>query len=173
MSYTKTTQAEYGLLIDYEYCSGCQSCEVTCKEEHNYPVGKWGIRVLEEGPWEIEDGSGVFDYNYIPVPTDLCDLCAERTAKGREPVCVHHCLANVMTYGTIDELAEKMKGKTKQVLWAPQYRPIEAKGAFEQTKITNRDGLEKVDVEVEANEDWTTAAHRRSDEEAYEFGLVE
>ena len=53
----------YGLLIDYEYCSGCQSCEVTCKETHNYPVGKWGIRVLEEGPWEIEDGTGVFDYN--------------------------------------------------------------------------------------------------------------
>ena len=51
----------YGLLIDYEYCSGCQSCEVTCKETHNYPVGKWGIRVLEEGPWEIEDGTGVFD----------------------------------------------------------------------------------------------------------------
>ena len=73
-------KAEYGLLIDYEYCSGCQSCEVTCKEEHNYPVGKWGIKVLEEGPWEIEDGSGVFNYNYIPVPTDLCDLCAERVA---------------------------------------------------------------------------------------------
>ena len=40
----------YGLLIDYEYCSGCQSCEVTCKETHNYPVGKWGIRVLDDGP---------------------------------------------------------------------------------------------------------------------------
>lgn len=75
----------YGLLIDYEYCSGCQSCEVTCKETHNYPVGKWGIRVLEEGPWEIEDGTGVFDYNYVPVPTDLCDLCVARTSKGREP----------------------------------------------------------------------------------------
>lgn len=75
----------YGLLIDYEYCSGCQSCEVTCKETHNYPVGKWGIRVLEEGPWEIEDGTGVFDYNYVPVPTDLCDLCVERTSKDREP----------------------------------------------------------------------------------------
>ena len=41
---------QYGLLIDYEYCTGCQSCEVACKEEHNFPVGKWGIRVLDEAP---------------------------------------------------------------------------------------------------------------------------
>ena len=47
----------YGLLIDYEYCTGCQACEVSCKEEHGYPVGKWGIRVLDDGPWEIEDGT--------------------------------------------------------------------------------------------------------------------
>ena len=71
MSLTKNTKADYGLLIDYEYCSGCDSCVVACKEEHNYPVGKWGIKVLEEGPWEIEDGTGVYNYNYIPVPTDL------------------------------------------------------------------------------------------------------
>lgn len=166
-------KAEYGLLIDYEYCSGCQSCEVTCKEEHNYPVGKWGIKVLEEGPWEIEDGSGVFNYNYIPVPTDLCDLCAERVnTTGKEPMCVHHCLANVITYGLIDELAEKLKTKTKQVLWTPQYKPIEAKGKFVPTKKSNSDGLEKVDVEIESNENWSTAAHRRSDDDHFEFNLV-
>ncbi len=45
-----------GLLIDYELCTGCQSCEVSCKEEHDYPVGKWGIRVFDDGPWEIEPG---------------------------------------------------------------------------------------------------------------------
>lgn len=166
-------KAEYGLLIDYEYCSGCQSCEVTCKEEHNYPVGKWGIKVLEEGPWEIEDGSGVFNYNYIPVPTDLCDLCSERVSTtGKEPMCVHHCLANVITYGPIDELAEKLKTKTKQVLWTPQYKPIEAKGKFVPTKKSNSDGLEKVDVEIESNENWSTAAHRRSDDDHFEFNLV-
>lgn len=171
MSLTKKTPAEYGLLIDYEYCTGCESCVVACKEEHNYPVGKWGIRVLEEGPWEIEDG--VFDYNYIAFPTDLCDLCAARTAKGREPNCVHHCLANVITYGTIDELSEKMKEKTKQVLWAPQYRPLTAKGKFVPTKSSNNEGREIVDVEVESNEEWSTAAHRRSDDDHFEFGLVE
>ena len=164
---------QYGLLIDYEYCSGCQSCEVTCKESHNYPVGKWGIKVLEEGPWEIEDGTGVYNYNYIPVPTDLCDLCAERTEKGKEPLCVHHCLANVITYGPTSELVEKMQAKNKQVLWAPQYKPLAAKGEFVPTKTSNSIGADLGDVKIEANEDWSTAAHRRSDDDHFEFGLVE
>lgn len=79
-----------GLLIDYELCTGCQSCEVSCKEEHDYPVGKWGIRVFDDGPWEIEPGH--YNWNKIPVPSDLCDLCIDRTSRGREPICVHHCL---------------------------------------------------------------------------------
>ena len=28
----------YGLLISYEWCSGCQSCEVACKEEHGLGI---------------------------------------------------------------------------------------------------------------------------------------
>ena len=108
----------YGLLIDYEFCTGCQSCEVACKEEHGFPVGKWGIRVLDEGPWECSDGK--FNWNKIPVPTRLCDLCAERTAKGKQPSCVHHCLANVITYGTVDELAALFKGKSKMLLFSPK-----------------------------------------------------
>ena len=164
---------QYRLLIDYEYCSGCQSCEVTCKESHNYPVGKWGIKVHEDGPWEIEDGSGVYNYNFIPVPTDLCDLCAERTGKGKEPLCVHHCLANVITYGPTSELVEKLQTKNKQVLWAPQFKPIEAKGEFVPTKTSNNEGRTVENVEIESNQDWSTAAHRRSDDDHFEFGLVE
>ncbi len=164
---------QYGLLIDYEYCSGCQSCEVTCKESHGYPVGKWGIKVLEDGPWEIEDGSGVFNYNFIPTPTDLCDLCADRTKTGKEPLCVHHCLANVITYGPTSELIEKMQTKNKQALWAPQFKPIESKGEFVPTKKSNSDGLDEKKVVIEENDDWSTAAHRRSDDDHFEFGLVE
>lgn len=164
--------SQYGLLIDYEYCSGCQSCEVSCKEEHNYPVGKWGIRVLEDGPWEIEDGTGIFNYNYIPVPTDLCDLCVRRTAGGREPLCVHHCLANVITYGPLEELSKKLGEKTKQVLWVPQYKPLKAKGEFVPSDKKKRESTVQ-DLKIESNEDWSTAAHRRSDDDHFEFGLVE
>jgi len=150
--------ATYGLLIDYEYCTGCQSCEVACKEEHNYPVGKWGIRVQTDGPWEIE--KDVFNYNFLPFPTDLCDLCADRTAAGREPTCVHHCLANVMYYGPVSELAPKLEEKTKQVLFVPQFKPLEAKGAFEPKNKFRPDRHVFGAVEVSANTNFTTSSQR-------------
>lgn len=112
--------AEYGLLIDYEYCSGCQSCEIACKEEHDFPVGKWGIRVFDDGPWQVDEDDDVWNWNKIAVPTDLCDLCAGRTASGKVPTCVHHCLAACMKYGSIDELTSDLKMKPKQVLWVPK-----------------------------------------------------
>ena len=106
-----------GLLIDYEFCTGCHSCEVACKEEHGFPVGKGGIRLYQDGPWEI-DGKHIH-WNKVPVPTDLCDLCADRVAVGKEPTCVHHCQAFCMKFGPVEELAKELAQKPKQVLWAP------------------------------------------------------
>lgn len=114
---------KYGLLIDYEFCSGCETCVIACKEEHDFPVGKWGIRVLQDGPWQKDDandGGSSFNWNYIPTPTDLCDLCADRLAAGRKPTCVHHCQAAVMEFGTVDELVAELKTKPKQVLFVPR-----------------------------------------------------
>ena len=110
--------SQYGLMIDNEYCTGCHSCEVACKNEHDLPLGQWGIKVQVDGPWEINEHE--FNFNFLPFPTDLCDLCADRTAAGREPTCVHHCLANVMQYGPVSELALKLEEKTKQVLFVPK-----------------------------------------------------
>ena len=118
--------ATYGLLIDYEYCTNCGSCQVSCKEEHGYPVGKTGIAVHADGPWYIDDDN--INFNYFPLPTDLCDLCKDRTARGREPICVHHCLANILYYGTVEELSKKLEEKPKQMLIVPQFMPREAKG---------------------------------------------
>lgn len=113
----------YGLLINYEWCSGCQSCEVACKEEHQLPVGKWGIRVHDDGPWAKDDEETMgkhFNWNRIPVPTDLCDLCEERVTKGKKPSCVHHCLANCMRFGPVEELAAELGKNRKQVLFVPR-----------------------------------------------------
>ncbi|WP_343030127.1 4Fe-4S dicluster domain-containing protein [Ellagibacter isourolithinifaciens] len=110
-----------GLLIDYEFCTGCQSCEIACKQEHGFGIGKWGIRVLDEGPWEIDEKT--VNWNKIPTPTSLCDLCAERTAGGKLPTCVHHCLAGVMKFGPIDQLVEELDKKPNQVLSSPDHTP--------------------------------------------------
>lgn len=107
-----------GLLINYEFCTGCHTCEMACKVEHGLPEGKWGIRVNEQGPQET--APDVWEWFFIPVPTDLCDLCAERVKEGRLPTCVHHCQALVMDYGPIEELAKKLTQKSHQVLFVPR-----------------------------------------------------
>jgi Fe-S-cluster-containing dehydrogenase component len=107
-----------GILIDYEFCSNCHTCEVSCKEELGIPEGKWGIRVFEVGPWKIDDDR--WQLTYVPVPTDLCDLCEDRVAKGKLPACVHNCYTGVMEYGPVEELAKKLTDKGRQVLFTPR-----------------------------------------------------
>ncbi len=102
----------YGLMIDNEYCTGCHSCEVACKNEHDLPLGQWGIKVLELGPWKLMDGKR-WEYRYVPVPTSYCDLCVSRVDRGEVPSCVLHCLASAIEYGPVDELAVKMDEKGK------------------------------------------------------------
>jgi len=105
------------LMIDYEYCSGCHSCEVACKQEHNYPVGKGGIR-MNEIITELPDGKLRIDY--LPFPTAYCDLCANRVSKGEQPACVKHCQAQVMYYGTVTELSRIMDEKSHCVMYTPR-----------------------------------------------------
>jgi len=108
--------ARKGLLIDYEYCTGCHTCEVACKQEHGYPAGKWGIKITE---YVLETFDRVA-IDYIPFPTDLCDLCVPRTSKGEQPACVKHCQAGCMSYGSVTDLAEVMDKKSRTVLFAPK-----------------------------------------------------
>lgn len=106
-----------GLLIDYEFCTGCHTCEVACKQENDLPVGVFGIKVNE---FLVEKPNGKISIEYVPFPTDLCNLCGRRVREGRKPACVHHCQAGCMSYGDIRELAEQMVNKPKTVLFAPK-----------------------------------------------------
>ena len=106
-----------GLLIDYEYCTGCHTCEVACAQEHNWPAGMAGIKVIEVVEKLPNDNAYLA---YLPFPTELCVLCASRTQKGLTPACVQHCMAACMQYGPIEELAKEMVKKPRMVLWAPR-----------------------------------------------------
>jgi Fe-S-cluster-containing dehydrogenase component len=108
----------YGLLIDYEFCTGCHACEMACKQENNFGVGKTGIKVNEIGP--IETGGDKCSWDYVPVPTDLCNLCQNRVSQGKKPSCVMHCMAGVMKYAPISELAKFMETKSKTAIFAPR-----------------------------------------------------
>jgi Fe-S-cluster-containing dehydrogenase component len=105
-----------GLLIEYEYCTGCHSCEVACKQEHNYPAGLGGITVNE---YVTQLQNKVY-VDYVPVLTRLCDLCAERTKRGEPPACVKHCQSICMMYGNIAKLVKIMESKPRSVIFAPR-----------------------------------------------------
>ena len=111
-------EARNGLLIDYEFCTGCHSCEVACMKELDLPTKQWGIKLLEDGPRKQPNGK--WEWTYLPLPTSLCDLCEERVANGKQPSCVQHCQAQIMYYGPVSELVKRLEEKPKMVLFAPK-----------------------------------------------------
>ena len=104
-----------GLLIDYNFCTGCLSCEVACQQEHDFPVGQCGIKVTE---FVMNAPKGI-TINYLPFPTDLCDLCSTRTQAGEKPSCVKHCQSSCMRFGSVSELAAELEKRPKMVLFKP------------------------------------------------------
>lgn len=79
---------QMGLVVNIDLCMGCFACEVACKQEHNLPEGKNGIKVVTFGPCEVK---GELAMDFIPFATDECDLCAGRAAAGERPFCVQVC----------------------------------------------------------------------------------
>lgn len=45
------------LFINYEFCTGCHSCELACRNENKIPLGDFGIKLLENRPRQHENGS--------------------------------------------------------------------------------------------------------------------
>lgn len=112
-----------GILVNNEYCTGCESCETTCKVSKNLGEGVFGIKVFQTGPYEYEDqpkGPERWEMTMSPMLTKACDLCEERTTDGKMPLCVQHCQAYCMYYGEIEDLVKKMDDGTRWVLLTPR-----------------------------------------------------
>lgn len=108
-----------GLLINYDFCTGCHSCEVACKKHLKLPKDKFGIKISELGPYEYE-GKEVpkdkWEWTFSPSLSKACNMCTDRVVKGKMPMCVQHCQAWCMYYGEVEDLAKKMDGKTRWAL---------------------------------------------------------
>jgi Fe-S-cluster-containing dehydrogenase component len=105
-----------GLLIEYEYCTGCHACEVACKQEHNFSNGMCGIRVDEL----VTVGPDRVHVDFVPITTRFCDLCSERTLVQEPPACVKHCQASCMMYGPVTELVKEMEKRPRSSIFAPR-----------------------------------------------------
>lgn len=106
--------ALYGLLIDYNYCSGCRSCEIACQKDHNYAPGTRGLQLSVIGPTKLPDGK--WQYDNLPMHTPYCNHCAARIAKGKLPACAHNCQSGCITFGEIKDLIPKMTNE-KMVIY--------------------------------------------------------
>ena len=106
--------ARYAILIDYDYCTGCHSCEVACQQEHDYPPGTFGIAVRE---YEYE-ARGRVRIDYLPFFTQHCDLCKTRRLRDKVPACVRHCQSRCMEFGTTAELTAKMADRPNVALFS-------------------------------------------------------
>lgn len=107
---------QYGLLIDFDWCTGCHACEVAGKMIRGLAYNEWCIKV---GTGKRKVGDRVV-LDFIPQPTELCNLCAPRTVQGQLPACVHHCPPQVIHFGTLSELEELRKSKPSQMLFTPR-----------------------------------------------------
>lgn len=105
-----------GILVNYEYCTGCHSCEVACKQRLDLPQGEFGIKLTEVGPWQIES-TGKWEWAHMPVLTKQCDMCVDRVSAGKMPSCVQHCQAWCMYHGDVKELVKKMDGSSRMALY--------------------------------------------------------
>ncbi len=107
------------MLVDYQYCTGCHSCEVSCRKEKSLGLDEWGISVKEYGPAKFSDGK--WEWDFIPAPSRLCDLCEGRIDEGKIPLCELHCLAAVIKVIPIEEASKQLAemDKSKVAVFIP------------------------------------------------------
>lgn len=103
------------ILINYNYCVGCHTCEVACQKVKHLDPQTYGIKIHEIGPDEV--AQDVWQMDYLPVVTDRCDRCQERLERGKQPLCVQSCFTNCMEIGPVEELARKAETEEKCVLY--------------------------------------------------------
>ena len=102
-------------LFEYEYCSGCHTCEIACQQEQGLTPEQFGIKLTQIGPDQLDKNR--WQYEFIPVITDRCNRCGTRQRLGKPPSCVQHCQAGCIYYGTLEELSAEIASKSKYVIF--------------------------------------------------------
>lgn len=104
------------ILVDYHYCTGCHTCEIACAVSHDLPNEQAGVVLNHIGLWE--SARGPWQDDYLPFWTKSCDLCQNgQAAHDGIPMCVHHCQAQCIKMGEVDQLACELAERPNQALY--------------------------------------------------------
>ncbi|RKS87580.1 anaerobic dimethyl sulfoxide reductase subunit B (iron-sulfur subunit) [Orbus hercynius] len=89
---------QYGFYINSAKCTGCKTCQVSCKDEKDLDIGPKFRRVYEYGGGDWQQVNGLWQNDtfayYLSVSCNHCD----------EPTCVHGCPTGAMHKRTEDGL---------------------------------------------------------------------
>jgi anaerobic dimethyl sulfoxide reductase subunit B (iron-sulfur subunit) len=53
----------------------------------------------------------------MPILTHLCYLCAPRIKNGQLPACALHCMADILKFGTIEDLVKEVPKRRKAIVY--------------------------------------------------------
>jgi len=128
--------AKPGILVDLALCTGCWTCSLACKVGNGLDENEWWqfVKTIGSGTG-IDEPAGTWPdlfMRWIPIYTEDCILCAERTAEGEEPFCTYNCPTKALTYGDLDDPSSAISQRLAE-LKDKGYR-ISALPAWEKTR---------------------------------------
>jgi Fe-S-cluster-containing dehydrogenase component len=94
------------LLVNLERCTGCWTCSMACKVAHDIPGDCYWqfVRTIGGGGIDVPKGTYPNIYmSWMPIWSQECIKCTDRTTEGNQPYCVYSCNTKALTYGDADD----------------------------------------------------------------------
>lgn len=94
-----------GFFVNTDYCNGCQTCQVACREINRVPFDETWLSVVRGKPKRV---GGALRMHFSPVPE--LDRCAQCLAQEEEPYCQAVCPSRCLRVGLYDDLEPLVSG---------------------------------------------------------------
>lgn len=101
------------ILTNLRLCFGCWTCAMGCQQGKKLADDEWILKVNTVGhsSGAIDEPVGTYPnlkMSWVPYAFPTCNLCKERTDRGKEPYCTYNCPSYARTYGDLDDPTSKI-----------------------------------------------------------------